>query len=230
MSVRVIDQEKVLAGALRDTHLFGDWPQSAIQRVREQAELWIYQDGEVIAEYGDAPRGLWGIASGCISSYRTSLNKKTYLQGPHWRGDVFGLTAALDGHPSPLSHAARAVSLVFLVPGSVLRAVLRDNADAAHAVSVFLCMRSRVEYEGMYAAAVSSLRCRVAKYLAYLARQRLMLLETPLDGDGSDPLPVDLTQGELAAMMGISRQTLNRTLAPFLQANIVVRENDAFAS
>jgi len=63
MSVRVIDQEKVLAGALRDTHLFGDWPQSAIQRVREQAELWIYQDGEVIAEYGESRR----VASAAIA-------------------------------------------------------------------------------------------------------------------------------------------------------------------
>jgi CRP/FNR family transcriptional regulator, cyclic AMP receptor protein len=227
MSVRVIEQEKVLAGALRDTHLFGDWPLSAVQRVREQAELWIYQEGEVITEYGNVPRGLWGIASGCVSSYRMSVNKKTFLQGPHWRGDVFGLTAALDGHPSPLTHAARTVSLVFLIPGSALRAVLHDSAEAAHSVSVFLCMRSRIEYEGAYAAAVSSLRCRVAKYLAYLARGRLMLLEAAADGSGNDPSPVDLTQSELASMIGISRQTLNRTLAPFLRANIIVRENDA---
>jgi CRP-like cAMP-binding protein len=227
MSVRVIDQEKVLAGALRDSHLFSDWPVSAVQRVREQAELWVYQAGEVITEYGDAPRGLWGVVSGCVSSYRNSQNKKTFLLGPHWRGDVFGLTAALDGHPSPLTHAARTTSLVFLIPSSALRAVLRDNADAAYAVSVFLCMRSRVEYEGTYASMVSSLRCRVAKYLAYLARGRLVLLETALDGNGSDPSPVDLTQGELAAMIGISRQTLNRSLAPLLRANIIVRENDA---
>ena len=226
MSVRVTDQEKVLAGALRDTHLLGDWPVSTIQRMRERAELWVYKEGEVIAEYGDEPRGLWGIASGCVISYRTSLNKKTFLQGPHWPGDVFGLTAALDGHPSPLTHAARSVSLVYLIPRSVLRTVLLENADAAHCTSIFLCMRSRVEYEGMYAAAVSSLRCRVAKHLAYLARRRLMLLEAAPDGAGGGPSPVDLTQSELASMIGISRQTLNRTLAPLLRADIVVREND----
>ena len=207
MSVRVTEQDKVLARALRKLAFFADWPVLAIQRVREHAELWIYQEGEVIAEYGDAPRGLWGVASGCVSSYRISQNKKTFLLGPHWRGDVFGLTAALDGHPSPLAHAARATSLVFLIPRSVLRAVLHDSAEAAYAVSVFLCMRSRVEYEGTYATVVSSLRCRVAKYLAYLARGRLVMLETALDGNGTDPLPVDLTQSELASMIGISRQT-----------------------
>jgi CRP/FNR family cyclic AMP-dependent transcriptional regulator len=226
MGVRIVGQEKLIAAALRGTRLFADWPESALQPLQDAAELWRYEKDEVIAERGDPAKGLWLLAAGSVVGYRSSPSGRYQIFGIIWPADVFGLMPVIDGWPMPLSHAARRQALIVFIPLSTMLAALADG-ERMHAVAVFMCARSRVEYEGMYTSAVDSLRCRLAKYLAYLPRRSIFVSEGPPGSPGwVDPSPVDLTQDELASMLGVARQTLNRAMRPFLQNGIVAREGD----
>jgi CRP-like cAMP-binding protein len=216
----------MIAAALRGTRLFDGWPDSALDSLQDAAELWRYDKGEVVAEHGDPPKGLWLVVNGSLFGYRSTSNGKYFLQGINWPGEVFGLMPVIDGWSMPLSHSARGdCLLVFIARAAMMQAF--GDGERMRSAAVFLCARSRIDYEALFTTSVESLRCRLAKYLAYLPRRSVFISEGP-PGDRLwvDPSPVDLTQDEIASMMGIARQTLNRAMAPFLQDNIVVRDGD----
>jgi hypothetical protein len=77
----------------------------------------------------------------------------------------------------------------------------------------------------MHDRAVHPLRYLLAGMLAYLARRSpIPAAGPPGSPDWIDPAPVEVTQDEIAAMFGVARQTINRTMAEFLRKKIVVRE------
>lgn len=221
----MVIQDKV-ATALRATRLFAGWPDAALQPLLKAAELQRYSKGQTIAERGVAPAGIWIVATGSVTSYRATANGKYFLQGVLWPGDLFGLMPIVDGGAMPLSHDARREALVVFIPSVPLQNALSDS-ERMRDLAVFVCYRLRVEYEVLFTASAESLSVRLAKYLAFLPRRSLYASEgLPGSASGVDPSPIELTQDELAAMFGVSRQTLNRAISPFLRSGIVLRDGD----
>jgi len=214
MGVRISGRDKWIGAALRGVHLFLDWPIAPMQELRDAAQVWSYEKNEIIANRNAPSPGLWVVAMGSAITFRNSAVGKYLLQGVHWPGDVFGLTAAIDGRPLPFSHAARTDAVVIFVPRTAFDGILRTHNEVARSVAIFVCTRARVEYEALYMMTAESLRQRVAKFMAYLPGRALYHL-------GPEPDPVDLTQDELASMMGVARQTLNRTIGTFVRDGIV---------
>jgi CRP-like cAMP-binding protein len=228
MGARIPGQKRAIVAALRAVRLFASWPDAALEELAGECELWRYDKDSVIAWRDETPRGFWCVATGSAVSYRSSAKGHYFLQGIHWPGDVFGLVATVDGLPLPLSHAARTDSTVVFVPRAAFQAALRANVERMHELSVFICGRSRVDFEAIYAVAAESLPCRLAKFLAFLTRRSLLLSKAPLGAPGwIDASPIDLTQDEMASMLGVARQTLNRTIGSFIRDKIVVRSGDA---
>ena len=226
MGTRVKAPREVVRAALRSPRCFADFPQSEVDILERSSEAWHYARGEIIAERGDPASGLWIIASGSVTGHRSSPNGKYFLQGVLWPGDMFGLMPVMDGLPMPLSHAARRDCLVIFIPRAALLETLRD-AGRLYGVCTYLCARSRIDYEGIFIRSAESLTCRLAKFLAYLPRRAVFLSSgEPGSPTWVDPAPIDLTQDELAAMLGVARQTLNRTLALFFRQGIVVRDGE----
>jgi len=223
---RLTHHLELIPQALRAVRCFDDWPAEVLARMTAAAELWHYEKGQVVAERGDPPKGLWIIASGSLTSHRTAPNGKYYLHGVLWPGYMIGLMPVLDDWPMPWSHAARRDSHVAFVPRAALVEALND-ARCLRDISTLLCQRSRVDGETIFTRTAESLNCRLAKTLAYLPRRSLIPIDDPGDPSWADPSPIDLTQEELAATLGVARQTLNRALQLFLQEGIVVRDGDA---
>lgn len=211
---------------LRASRLFAHWPQDALAPLRKAADFRRYVRGETIAEREDPVCGLWIVASGSVTCHRSTPNGKYFLESIFWPGSVVGLTPAIDGWPMPFSHMARRDCQVVFVPRAAFLAATRESGRMEDVV-VFMALRARVGYESVFTICAESLSVRVAKFLAYLPRRSLFVSEGPPGSPGwIDPAPIDLTQDELAAMLGISRQTLNRALGPFLRSGIVVRDGD----
>src|SRR6201996_9486794 len=104
-----------------------------------------------------------------------------------------------------------------------MQIVLRD-ADRMREMAICMARRSRLDIEARIASTMDPLAVQLAKYLAFLPRRSQTMDEDP--AVEADPSPIDLTQDELSNMLGVSRQTLNRTLAPFLRNRIVVRDGE----
>lgn len=228
MPLRLTDKLKLIGQTLRATRLFDGWPEARVREAAAAAELWQYSEGEIVAERYEPAKGLWLVAAGSLTSHRDSPNGRHMLNGLIWPGDVIGLLPMLDGHVMPHTHAARTASILVLVPAVTTRAILCADTQALASTAHFLAMRNRIDYEALYTKTIDTKRCQLAKYLAYLPRRAIFLSEgVPGDKGWIDPAPLDVTQDEIAAMLGVARQTVNRLMTPFLREKILERKGNA---
>jgi CRP/FNR family cyclic AMP-dependent transcriptional regulator len=130
-------------------------------------------------------------------------------------GQWFGLISIIDGKGSV--HNARShTDTVFLqISRAVfLQAISADNGLAMLCLDV-LCDRSRTIYDHMAAETLFSLRARVAR--------RLLLMRDQYGRDSEAGIEIDLklSQDEFSAMLGVTRQSLNRELKALEAAGVI---------
>jgi CRP/FNR family cyclic AMP-dependent transcriptional regulator len=129
------------------------------------------------------------------------------LLGP---GECFGISGLVDGQGLPQSATARTdVTLQVIRHDTFQRLRSRHGCfDDAIMRSILRDVRIMISY--LAEAALDDLPTRVARRLLALALQ-----------DSSGSFVVDLPQGELAAVFGVSRQSLNRVLRDFESEGLV---------
>ncbi len=212
MRVKLESRERVGA-TLRAAHPFRGWADDAIQALARQSELRQYAQGEVIEERNSPATGMWIVSTGSVFTFRSTESGGYFLSGVSWPGDILGYVPAIDGLPVPNGYSARCESLLVFVPRDALLAALSDP-ERMRQMAVFMAIRTRVDIEIQFSARAEPLSVRLARYLAFLPRR---------SRSAADPAPIDLTQDEIASMLGVSRQTFNRALGPFLRGGMVVR-------
>ena len=227
MGTRISNQNERIRTALRTTRLFAAWPEPAFLRLCESAEMWRYAKGETVAEYGEEAKGLWLAAAGSFANSRTTAAGRYLMAGIQWPGDTTGIMPIFDGMPMPFSVVARTESLVVFMPRAVVMESLLDGKQQLLEVIALLCRRSRAEQELLCMKITDSVRCQLAKLLCYMPRGPVFPVGEPVGFGKIDPAPMHITQDELAAMIGVSRQTINGELAPLIREGIVVREGNS---
>lgn len=185
--------------------LFSVLDADGMARVAAVARPVTLARNEVLFEEGDPPGAVYvvvsgrvGILKGAVDGARESL---VALMDP---GDVFGEMGLFDG--GGRSGRARALEACELleVPYPALRVALEANPEALWAVLALLARRIRATDESLADAMLLDVAGRTAK--------RLLELAEP--GDGFVPA---LTQEELAAMVGASRERVNKAMAAFVR-------------
>ena len=209
-----------IAATLRAAQPIASWPPDVVAALARQSQLRQYDKGEIIEERNDPVTGLWVVASGSARSFRSTENGLYFLNSMLWPGDIFGVAAILDGWPTYLSYSTRCESWIVFIPKAAMEDAMRD-VNRMRDMAICMALRSRVVHESVFSTHVESLAVRLAKLLAFLPRRSQAFeaaLATPV---WPDPSPIDFTQEELAEMLSVSRQFLNRTLVPFLRNGIL---------
>jgi CRP-like cAMP-binding protein len=149
------------------------------------------------------------------------------LIGIMWPGDLIGLLPMLDGGLMPESHEARADTLLVFMPRPAIQEAMKDIQCLMSLVRA-ACFRARLANESIYLRAQDPLRCQLAKFLVYLSRLTFTIPIGPLDGPAwVKPARMNITQGELASLLGVARQTINRVMKEFLHKKIIARKGEA---
>lgn len=117
-------------------------------------------------------------------------------------GDVFGEMSLLDGLPRAATARALEASVCIAVPYEPVRALFREHPGALAAVVRMLAARLRVADEQIADAAFLDVTGRTAKRLLEISR-------------GREEFSLPVTQEELAAMVGASRERVNKAIAAF---------------
>ena len=160
---------------------------------------------DVLFEEDDAAAAVYVVVSGRIAIVkRAGEAGRESVVALMERGDVFGEVGLFDG--GGRSAQARALDDCHLleVPYPTLRAALEERPQALWAVLALLARRLRATDESLADAMLLDVPGRTAK--------RLLELAGP--GDGFGP---SVTQEELAAMVGASRERVNKAIATFVR-------------
>lgn len=181
--------------------------------VRAALEPLNLRRGHTIFNEGDSASGVYFVVTGKVKLSRSRLpgdrapagrgESLLRLLGP---GTMFGELSCLDnGRRSSTATTVTSSELAHL-PRHDLQRLLDQHPEIASALLLHLTHRLRWADVVMAGLALNDVTGRVAATLVYLA-------ET-LGEPNADGLVIahDLTQAELAAMVGATRETVNRTL------------------
>jgi CRP-like cAMP-binding protein len=197
------------AAALFQAPLFAALDDDAAAALRSTMHQVKVARGETLFAEGDPGDQLFVITDGKIKLGRTAPDGRENLLAILGLGEMFGELSLFD--PGPRTAAATAVTdaTLFALSHGDLAPWLTGRPEVAGQLLAALARRLRRTNEAMADLIFSDVPGRVAKQLLDLARR--FGVQTP------EGLRVthDLTQEELAQLVGASRETVNKALADF---------------
>ncbi|MET0819566.1 Crp/Fnr family transcriptional regulator [Aeromicrobium endophyticum] len=194
---------------LRQAPLFSGLDDEVASALESSMSSSSLRRGEILFNEGDDGNQLYVVTEGKVKLGRTSPDGRENLLAILGPGQMFGELSFFD--PGPRSATATAVTDVELksLGHEALSPVLNAHPDVAHALLNQLAGRLRRTNEVVGDLVFSDVPGRVAKALLDLASR--------FGRRADDGIHVnhDLTQEELAQLVGASRETVNKALADF---------------
>jgi CRP-like cAMP-binding protein len=194
---------------VRQAPLFAALDDEAAEALRSTMTRVEVPRGEAIFHEGDPGDRLYVIVEGKIKLGRASGDGRENLLAVLGPGEMFGELSLFDPGPRNAAGTAVADTVLLGVGSDDLDEWLRGRPEVARHLLRALARRLRRTNEALADLVFSDVPGRVAKALLDLSER----FGRPTD----DGLRVahDLTQEELAQLVGASRETVNKALADF---------------
>ena len=195
---------------VRQAPLFAALDDEAAEALRSTMTRVEVPRGEAIFHEGDPGDRLYVIVEGKIKLGRASGDGRENLLAILGPGEMFGELSLFDPGPRNAAGTAVADTVLLGVGSDDLDEWLRGRPEVARHLLRALARRLRRTNEALADLVFSDVPGRVAKALLDLSER----FGRPTD----DGLRVahDLTQEELAQLVGASRETVNKALADFV--------------
>lgn len=216
--------QTVVAALLGRTELFGPLAETDLMLVAREMRVARFQPGQEIFERGDLGREVYLVVEGRVRLSVEAADGRAVSFRHACAGDIFGEIAALDrGVRTAAATALTPVVAKTLSPGA-LDSLIASNPRVARAAIEYLCKRLRETSEQVESIALHSLEARLARFL--LAAIKSSAKANPAGEARTEvALDFDMSQTELAALIGGSRQKVNAALAR-LEATGAIRRLD----
>jgi CRP-like cAMP-binding protein len=210
--VRVLDEG---GPTLRDVwHLRSvDWLDEL--SMEEIEKLWSasvyheYKAGETVFAPASHPHSLYLLERGLVRIYRLSRAGSEASFGYVAPGEVFGEMAAFGDYARESFAAAVRPSRVWKIPADAFRKLLAARPAVALEITRQIGKRLKRIENRVENLIFRDARSRIAQILLELARD--------FRGERAESIAIDVefTQGELATLVGTTRQTINANLREF---------------
>ena len=190
-------------------------------KLAELAQLLVdrtYRRNEIIFHRGDPGGSLHIIEKGQVKILIQSEDGEELLVDILKEGEVFGEMAVLDGYPRTATALALRDTTTKMLGREPFLKFLHSSAEVAVAVSLSLAERLRESDERLAEIVFFDLSERLGRRLLRLARSY---------GRRSSEgivLDIPLSQRELAAFVGATRQSVNKALSQWERDGIVRRD------
>ena len=197
--------------ALRSAPLFRELDDEAAAALRDSMDEVRVTRGQVLFREGDAGDRVYVVIEGKVKLGRTAPDGRENLLAVLGPAQMFGELSLFD--PGPRSATATAVtdSTLLGLGHEDLLPLLTGRPEVARGLLLQIAQRLRRSNEAMADLVFADVPGRVAKALLDLSQR--------FGATSRDGIRVshDLTQEELAQLVGASRETVNKALADFVQ-------------
>jgi CRP-like cAMP-binding protein len=211
--------EDVAAEALRRCALFAHVRDEVLQDLGRQMRRRKFRRNEVIFHQGDPGESLHVVASGAVKIVLPSAEGEEAIIATLRPGDFFGELALLDGAPRSATAVGLEPSETLTLPRTTFRDMLDRDPGLRDALLAGLAHELRRLTSHVEELHFLDLAGRLAIRLARLAREQ--------DSTSREVrLNWPYTQSDLAAMIGGTRQSVNKLLSGLVDRGFVVIERD----
>ncbi len=210
------------ADILQKVPLFAGLPAEALAALAARLRRRSLPGGTPVVYKGDPSGALYLIESGRVKVHQATTGGSEVILNILGPGDFFGEMSLLDGQPRSADITTLEPSALLLLEGGALRDLLTDQPAVAWTLLQILSLRVRdanMQAEMMMTRDVPG---RVAARLLRLAETQ----GTPLP-NGSIRVDVSLTQSDIAALIGATRERVSRALTAFRATGAIQWDKDA---
>ena len=205
-----------VAEALGESQLFGALVEEELAALVRLGTLVRYPAGQIIFAKGDPGDSLMIVLEGRIKIGSLTAEGREIVLNLIEPGQVLGEVAALDGRPRTMGAIAAEPVQIFVLRRKAVLAFLEAKPTVAIRLIGVLCQKLRRTTE-MFEEKLLGMAPKVARGLLRLAAEHGR--RTP------EGLLIDLklSQSELGAIIGVSRENFNRQFAVWRESGIVSR-------
>jgi CRP/FNR family cyclic AMP-dependent transcriptional regulator len=207
--------------ALAAIPFFAGLDPAALERVAAGMRSRRFKRGEVIFHIGDPGDALFVMVEGEVKISLPSETGEEAFLATLGKGDVFGELALLDGAPRSATATAISATETVVLPRDRFRELIATEAGVRDALLASIAgelRRLTTHVEELHFLDITG---RLAARLVRLAQDG----GTRLPGGGIR-LRANLTQGDLAAMVGCTRQSVNKLLGQFTDDGLIRLERE----
>jgi len=212
--------EKLTLSLLKSSPCFQNLDPSKLKDLAKQVLIKSYEKGETVHHKGDEASGYYGVLSGRIRVSSTSREGKNSTVHFFNQGDWFGEISLIDGLPRTHDAITTEPVQLIVVPKPVFESFLMNDTESLTFLAKCICQRLRMSFQFIEESTTQPLSSRLAN--------RLLVLH---------PNTHQVSQQELAQMLGVSRQSISKQVLQWeekgwvnIQYNgITILDNDALA-
>ncbi len=185
--------------------------QAAIDR---EMHVRTYPKGQSILLEGHHPTGLCIVVSGLVRIYRMMADGRVHVHHYMRPYATFNVIAALDGRPNPTSAEAVSESQIGWLSRASLIELMTNDVELMQSCLRLLTLQNRELMARLDDIGFRTVPSRLA---------RLLLHSGGFESEANIPLDT-LSQDEIAAVLGTSREVLGRALRQLYDMGLVRRE------
>ncbi len=186
---------------------FGTLPVERRDRLLGHARIRSVDHGATVYTIGDQPNGLWAVLSGQMRLRGQAASGQAFVALIVTPGTWFGEVSTIDGGPRPHDAVAFGATRAVQVPAAAIDRLAEAMPVFHRDFARLLCRHQRMALDHIAGAVSVPLSTRLARILAGRSAA----------ADGA----LQLRQEDVATMLGVSRQTLNRHLRVLAGRGIV---------
>jgi CRP-like cAMP-binding protein len=194
---------------LEKSTLFGALNDKARREIAAYAKPRSYAAGEPICRLDDHGDSMMAVVVGTVRIWLPAVKGREIILADLQPGELFGEIALLDGKPRSANATALTNCELMTLERRDLMPFLDRNPSACIKLMEMLCSRIRRSDERMSDIAFFNLPARLAKTLLHYPTTRTGVAK------------LSLSQGELAAMAGGTRENVNRCLREWQRRGIL---------
>ena len=207
-----VPDHATLSAALGEVPLFAELPGDDLDALASACRIRRFRRGEVIFHQGDPGDALHVILTGRVKISSPSETGVEAILTTLRPGEFFGALAIIDGAPRSATATAVDPTETLVLPRDRFRQLLNERTEVRDLVFTRLAGELRRLTNHVEELHFLDIAGRLASQLARMAEAQV----AAADDEGEERmirLEGPITQGELAAMVGSTRQSVNKHIS-----------------
>jgi CRP/FNR family cyclic AMP-dependent transcriptional regulator len=210
-----VTDSSLIERALRWSELFSSWPEEVRARLAGLARLRRYGRRTQVLAHDRRARELLCVVSGCLEVGCVDAEGHKFVHGLLGPGHIAPLVRLLEDAPLPYDYHAHEDSVIVHLSCEAVLEVLDSQPSLWREVAGLALQRQRYSLATAHERALGDIAQRLVVTLL-----RLAALYGHSEPEGL-ALRVRLSQHDLAAMLGVSRQTINREMGELIAQGVL---------
>jgi CRP-like cAMP-binding protein len=198
-------------------------PERLLSELFEGAVAHKLRDGEVLFRAGDVGDGCYRIRKGLVKVVVASQQGEERIISLLGPDAIVGELSMIDGGPRSASVIAIADCSLSFLSRAKFQTYIEAHPELTSYLMKTLARRLRGADDGLAATTFLSVKQRLARALLSVAEY-----VGEKDGDGRIQLRLKIGQADLAAMAGVARENVSRTMSEWRTREIVTRSSNYY--